>query len=418
MPLVTPQGFRPTPVDETATFADVKEALASNVLDLAPDAEIEKLGTALAGAELIRIRFDAFSDGRGFSLARRLRNLGYRGRLRATGHVISDQFRYALACGFDDVEISDELAQRQPETDWLASHAPVANYRDRLGGRASAQPTPPDPERSQQTGDAGATPYQSQPGTFEQRVTHVEHYTDGLFSFRITRPASFRFRSGEFAMIGLPHAARPVFRAYSVASPAWDDHLEFYSIKVPGGPLTQHLQHIEAGDTVLLKKKATGTLVVDALLPGRRLFLFSTGTGIAPFASIVRDPETYEKFDEIALTQTCRTPAELTYGNNLVARLQDDPFIGDFVQAGRLKHITSLTRAPHALEGRITTLIENGGLVAALGGAPLDPALDRAMICGSIAMLHDMRAICERADLVEGSNARPGTFVVERAFTD
>jgi len=173
-------------------------------------------------------------------------------------------------------------------------------------------------------------------GIFAETVTEVWHYTDRLFRFRMTRPPSFRFRSGEFAMIGLPNAERPVFRAYSIASPAWDEGLEFYSIKVPDGPLTQHLQKIRAGDTVLMRKKATGTLVHDALLPGRRLWMFSTGTGIAPFASLIRDPETYEKFDEVILTHTCREVAELAYGRQLVTAIKDDPLVGELAKGLRL----------------------------------------------------------------------------------
>ena len=161
-------------------------------------------------------------------------------------------------------------------------------------------------------------------GMFAETVTEVQHYTDRLFRFRITRPASFRFRSGEFVMIGLPNAAKPVMRAYSIASPAWDEEIEFYSIKVPGGPLTEHLQKIKVGDTVLMKKKPTGTLVLDALLPGKRVYMFATGTGIAPFASLIRDPETYEKSEQVILCHTCRDAAELTYGQDLVRDLRVD----------------------------------------------------------------------------------------------
>ena len=149
---------------------------------------------------------------------------------------------------------------------------------------------------------------------YAETVVSVKHYTDRLFSFRITRPQSLRFRSGEFVMIGLPNAEKPVFRAYSVASPAWDEELEFFSIKVPDGPLTSELQKIQVGDTVIMRQKSTGTLVVDALTPAKRLFMISTGTGIAPFASLLRDPDTYEKFDQLILTHTCRDNAELTYG--------------------------------------------------------------------------------------------------------
>lgn len=251
---------------------------------------------------------------------------------------------------------------------------------------------------------------------FAETVVSVKHYTDRLFKFRITRPASFRFRSGEFVMIGLPNAERPVFRAYSIASPSWDEELEFYSIKVPGGPLTEHLQKIQPGDTVLMRKKPTGTLVNDALLPGKRLYMFSTGTGIAPFASLIRDPETYEKFEEVILTHTCRLVAELQYGEELVAELKDDPLIGEF--AGHLRYYPSATREEFARTGRITQLIENGQIFAELGVPPLNPETDRAMICGAMGVLKDVRTLCEKAGLKEGSNAAPGTFVVERAFVD
>ncbi|MGY6645696.1 MAG: ferredoxin--NADP reductase [Salinarimonas sp.] len=251
--------------------------------------------------------------------------------------------------------------------------------------------------------------------THAETVTLVEHYTDRLFRFRITRPASLRFRSGEFVMIGLPNAERPVFRAYSIASPSWDDELEFFSIKVPDGPLTEHLQKIKVGDTVLMKKKPTGTLVLDALLPGRRVYMLSTGTGIAPFASLIRDPETYEKFEEVILTHSCREIAELRYGEDLVAAIKDDPLVSEFA-TGRLRHWTSVTREPYARSQRITTAIENGSFFEDLGLAPFDPAHDRVMICGSMEMIADCEALCEKAGLNEGSNARPGEFVVERAF--
>ena len=168
-----------------------------------------------------------------------------------------------------------------------------------------------------------------------EKVVSVRHYTDRLFSFRVTRPQSLRFRSGEFVMIGLPNAEKPVFRAYSVASPAWDDELEFFSIKVDDGPLTQHLQRIQPGDTVLIRPKSTGTLVLDALTPGKRLFMISTGTGIAPFASLIRDPDTYDKFEQVFLTHTCRDHAELEYGVELVDNLVGDPLIGELVAGPR-----------------------------------------------------------------------------------
>lgn len=252
---------------------------------------------------------------------------------------------------------------------------------------------------------------------YAETVTMVQHYTDRLFRFRITRPKSFRFRSGEFVMIGLPNAARPVFRAYSVACPAWDEELEFFSIKVPNGPLTEHLQKIQPGDTVLMKQKATGTLVVDALLPGKRLFMLSTGTGIAPFASLIREPEVYEKFDHVILTHTCRLAAELQYGYDLVAQAKEDILVGEEASA-KLIHFPTTTREESPQMGRITTLIETGELFGKLGQSPLNHETDRVMICGSMGLNKDLKAILEARGFVEGANSKPGDYVVERAFVD
>ena len=248
-----------------------------------------------------------------------------------------------------------------------------------------------------------------------ERVVSVTHYTDRLFSFRITRPQSFRFRSGEFVMIGLPNAEKPVFRAYSIASPSWDDELEFFSIKVPDGPLTSHLQKIVPGDIVLLRQKSTGTLVLDALTPAKRLFMIGTGTGLAPFASLVRDPETYEKFDQVILTNTCRDIDELRYGDDLFSLASGDPLIGELA-GGKLTYYASTTRQETVHMGRITTLIENGKLFDDLGIAPFDPATDRVMICGSMDMIRDVKALVEARGFKEGSNNAPAEFVVERAF--
>lgn len=251
--------------------------------------------------------------------------------------------------------------------------------------------------------------------SFAETVTAVKHYTDSLFMFRITRPASFRFRSGEFVMIGMMVDGEPIFRAYSIASPAWGDELEFYSIKVPEGPLTSRLQKIEVGDKILMKTKPTGTLVNDALVPGKRLYMFSTGTGIAPFASIIRDPESYEKFEQLILTHTCRDAADLEYGNELVAAAKNDPLIGELAQK-QLTHYTSLTRQSYQHFGRITDLIDSGKLFEDLENPRLNSDEDRVMICGSMAMIKDTRALVEVAGLTEGANNRPAEFVVERAF--
>jgi len=216
-------------------------------------------------------------------------------------------------------------------------------------------------------------------------------------------------------MIGLPNAEKPVYRAYSIASPSWDEELEFFSIKIPGGPLTEHLQRIVPGDTILMKKKPTGTLVNDALIPGERLWLFSTGTGIAPFASIVRDPETYEKFSKVVLTHTCREVAELKYGEELIDETMNDPLVGEIVD-GRLLYYGTATREPHDRTGRITDLLTSGKVFEDLGVPPIEPEHDRVMICGSMEMIADTKAIVEGFGLTEGANNNPSTYVVERAF--
>jgi len=254
-------------------------------------------------------------------------------------------------------------------------------------------------------------------GVFAQTVTHVQHYTDKLFMFRIARPASFRFRSGEFVMIGLPNAEKPVFRAYSIASPSWDEEIEFFSIKVDDGPLTEHLQKIKTGDTVLMRKKPTGTLVVDALTPAKRLWMLSTGTGIAPFASLIREPEVYEKFDEVILCHTTRDAAELTYGHDIIKGAKEDLLVGEEASKA-LRHVATTTRETSPLMGRITDRMRSGEMFDALGVPPLSPVTDRVMICGSMAMLQDLKTVCEDAKLEEGSNARPADFVIERAFVD
>jgi ferredoxin/flavodoxin---NADP+ reductase len=252
-------------------------------------------------------------------------------------------------------------------------------------------------------------------GVFAETVTQVKHYTDRLFRFRMTRPAGFRFRSGEFAMIGLVVDGKPIYRAYSIASPSWDEELEFFSIKVPDGPLTQHLQSIKVGDQVLMRKKPTGTLVLDALTPGKRLYMFSTGTGIAPFASLIRDPETYEKFEEVILTHTCRDVAELQYGFDLVNEIKNDEMLSEIV-GDKLRHYATVTREDYPFKGRITDLMESGKLFSDLGVPPINAETDRGMICGSAAMLKDTKEMLERFGLEEGSNNKPGEFVIERAF--
>ena len=249
-----------------------------------------------------------------------------------------------------------------------------------------------------------------------QTVTSVRHWTDRLFSFRVTRPASLRFRSGEFVMIGLlGENGKPLLRAYSIASPSWDEELEFYSIKVPDGPLTSKLQHIKVGDEIILRPKPVGTLVHDALLPGSRIWFLATGTGIAPFASLMRDPETYEKYDQVIMMHTCREVAELEYGRQLVESLKDDPLIGEMV-AGKLLYYPTTTREAAARMGRITDNLTSGKVFADLGLAPMDPEEDRAMVCGSLAFNHDVKAVLEKFGLREGANSEPLEYVVEKAF--
>ena len=216
-------------------------------------------------------------------------------------------------------------------------------------------------------------------------------------------------------MLGLMGEKKPLLRAYSIASPSWDEKLDFYSIKVPDGPLTSRLQNIQIGDKVLLGKKPVGTLVLDALLPGKRLFMFSTGTGVAPFASLIRDPDVYENFDQVILTHTCRDVEELAYSKELVASVMEHEFLGDLA-IGKLEHITSITREEYPLKGRITKLLKTGQLFDHVKGGPLNPKYDRVMICGSMDMTQDTKDMVERFGLSEGSNSAPADFVIEKAF--
>lgn len=252
-----------------------------------------------------------------------------------------------------------------------------------------------------------------------ESVTSVHHWTDRLFSFTLTRPQSFRFRSGEFVMIGLPGEGKPVMRAYSIASPAWAEELEFLSIKVPDGPLTSRLQLIQPGDPVLMGKKTTGTLVLDALKGGRRLFLISTGTGLAPFLSVARDPDAYERFEEVVVIHTVRQVAELAYRDLFEREIFEDPLVGEFA-AGRLRYLPTVTREPFERSGRITDRIRDGSFFAEMGmpASGFDPASDRVMLCGSMDMIKETAGLLDGYGLVEGSNNSPGDYVIERAFVD
>ena len=261
-----------------------------------------------------------------------------------------------------------------------------------------------------------------------QTVTDVEHYTDRLFRFRCTRPASLRFRSGEFVMIGLmgdpdPKTGKqkPLLRAYSIASPSWDEELEFYSIKVPDGPLTSRLQHIKPGEQIILRPKPVGTLVHDALLPGKRIWFFATGTGIAPFASLLREPQTYEDYDEVIITHTCREVGELTYGRDLIAALKEDELLNDVIGEGfwqKIKYYPTTTREESPKMGRITDLMRTGEAFDDLGVPPLAPETDRAMICGNLAFNLELKDMLESYGLEEGANSKPAHYVVEKAFLD
>jgi ferredoxin--NADP+ reductase len=252
----------------------------------------------------------------------------------------------------------------------------------------------------------------------QETVLSVRHWTDSLFSFTTTRSPSFRFSNGQFTMMGLEtDGGRPLVRAYSMASPNYEDTLEFFSIKVPDGPLTSRLQHIKASDRILVSKKPTGTLVVDNLLPGRFLYLLSTGTGLAPFMSIIRDPETYERYEKVVLVHGCRQVAELAYGERITGELPRDELIGDYVRE-KLIYYPTVTREPFHHRGRVTDLITSGQLFSDVGLPPLDAEQDRAMLCGSPQMLKDMRTVLEERGFVEGSVSEPGTFVVEKAFVE
>ena len=253
-----------------------------------------------------------------------------------------------------------------------------------------------------------------------QTVLEVQHYTDRLFSFRVSRPKALRFRSGEFVMIGLlKEDGKPLLRAYSIASPAWDDELEFYSIKVQDGPLTSKLQHIKKGDQIILRPKPVGTLVHDALLPGKRIWFFATGTGIAPFASLLREPQTYEDYEQIILTHTCRNKNELAYGEKLIQEIKNNSLMSELVGDNALKKLIyypTTTRDQSYQMGRITDLLKNGKLLKDLGIESISEETDRAMVCGSLGLNTDLKKILEGFGLKEGANSDPAHYVVEKAF--
>jgi len=251
-----------------------------------------------------------------------------------------------------------------------------------------------------------------------ETVTWVQHWTDSLFSFRTTRDPALRFESGQFVMVGLTtEEGRPLVRAYSIASPSWADHLEFYSIKVQDGPLTSRLQKIQVGDPVLVGRKPTGTLVLDGLTPGKRLYMLGTGTGLAPWLSLARDPEVYERFDEVIVTHTVRQVADLNYRQLFEQDLPNDPDLGELV-GPKLRYYPTVTREPFKTQGRITDLIASGKLFADLGVPPLNRETDRLMMCGGPSVLADLKALMVERGYQEGSIAKPGEYVLERAFVE
>ena len=251
----------------------------------------------------------------------------------------------------------------------------------------------------------------------EETVLSVHHWTERLFTFTTTRAPGLRFSNGHFTMLGLRVDGKPLLRAYSIVSANYEDHLEFLSIKVPDGPLTSRLQHLRVGDKVIVGRKPTGTLLIDYLLPGKRLYLIGTGTGLAPFMSIIRDPETYEKFEHIVLVHGVRRKDELAYHDLLVEHLPAHELIGDRVSS-QLLYYPTVTRESYRNTGRVTELIDSGKLFSDLKLPPLDPAHDRVMICGSPAMLRDLKHLLEARGLPEGNTSKPGAFVIERAFAE
>jgi ferredoxin--NADP+ reductase len=250
-----------------------------------------------------------------------------------------------------------------------------------------------------------------------ETVLSVRHWNDTLFSFTTTRNAALRFKNGHFVMVGLEVDGRPLMRAYSVCSPNYEEHLEFYSIKVPGGPLTSRLQHIQPGDTVLVSKKPTGTLVMNHLLPGKRLYLLGTGTGLAPFLSIVRDFETYERFEHVILAHGVRHVSELGYSEYLKNELPQHEYLGEQVQK-QLCYYPTVTREPYPIRGRLTDALATNQLPRHFGLPDLDPEHDRVMICGNPDMLDELVESLEVRGFREGKSHEPAQYTIERAFVE
>ncbi|QIB66746.1 ferredoxin--NADP reductase [Kineobactrum salinum] len=250
-----------------------------------------------------------------------------------------------------------------------------------------------------------------------EQVTGVHHWTDRLFSFKTTRNPGFRFENGHFTMIGLEREGKPLLRAYSMASANYEDELEFFSIKVPDGPLTSTLQNIQVGDELLVNSKATGTLVLDNLLPGKNLYLIATGTGLAPFMSIIRDPAIYERFDRVILAHGCRFASELAYQDTITRELPQHEYLGEEI-SDKLLYYPTVTREPFRNTGRLTDLLVSGKLPADLGLEKIDPASDRFMICGSPSMLKDMTTLLHERGFNESRHGDAAHYVIERAFVE
>ena len=267
------------------------------------------------------------------------------------------------------------------------------------------------------TAPVAPAPTKASGAFYVERVTHVHHWTDELFTLRTTRDPALRFASGQFVMLGLMVEGKPLVRAYSVVSPYYADELEFFSIKVQDGPLTSRLQHVQVGDEVLVGRKPTGTLVLDGLRPGKNLYMLGTGTGLAPFLSLARDPETYERYEKVIVTHTVRRTVDLAYRDFLEHGLPNDPDLGELV-APKLIYYPSVTRDAFKHQGRITDLITSGQLFRDIGLPEFDKSRDRVMLCGGPSVLADLKQLLLDRGYEEGSIAAPGDFVLERAFVE
>lgn len=251
-----------------------------------------------------------------------------------------------------------------------------------------------------------------------ERVVSVHHWNDTLFSFKTTRNQGLRFENGQFVMIGLEVEGRPLMRAYSIASPNYEEHLEFFSIKVANGPLTSRLQHLQPGDELMVSRKPTGTLILSDLLPGKHLYLLGTGTGLAPFMSVIQDPETYERFDKVILVHGVRWVSELAYADFITEQLPQHEYFGEMVR-DKLIYYPTVTREPFRNQGRMTDLMRSGKLFADIGLPPINPQDDRAMLCGSPSMLDETSQVLDSFGLkVSPRMGDPGDYLIERAFVE